>query len=111
VGCAELIETGHEKWKYMIAAPTMRVPESVAHTINAYLAFRAILLSIENFHKAAGKRVIDSLVCCGLGTGVGNMSAAKCAGQMELAYKAMIMAAVIGRFESIHGFHNTLRNL
>lgn len=111
VGCAEIVETGHERWKYMIAAPTMRVPESVVHTINAYLAFRAILVAAENFNKAAGTRRIDSLVCSGLGTGVGGLSAAACAGQMQLAYKAMILPASIGRFESIHAFHRALRSL
>src|SRR5262249_29856597 len=37
VGCAEIVETGDERWRYLIAAPTMRVPESVAFTINPYL--------------------------------------------------------------------------
>jgi hypothetical protein len=29
--------------KYLISAPTMRVPQNVADTTNAYLAFRAVL--------------------------------------------------------------------
>ena len=29
--------------KYLISAPTMRVPYDVSHTVNSYLAFRAIL--------------------------------------------------------------------
>ena len=110
IGCAEIVETDHRKWKYLIAAPTMRIPESIAYTINAYLAFRAVLVVIENFNNAAGARVIDSLVCSGLGTGVGGMSANKCSGQMFLAYKSMLLPPVIGRFESIHEFHRTLRN-
>ena len=28
---------------YLISAPTMRVPEDVSDTVNAYLAFRAVL--------------------------------------------------------------------
>jgi len=111
VGCAEIVETGHDQWSHLVAAPTMRVPESVAYTLNAYLAFRAILVAIENFNKAAGDRIIDSLVCSGLGAGVGRMSAEKCAGQMLLAYKSMLFPPVIGRFESIHEFHRTLRNV
>ena len=31
--------------KYLISAPTMRVPMDVANTANAYLAFRAIILA------------------------------------------------------------------
>lgn len=111
IGCAEIVETDHHKWEYLIAAPTMRVPESIANTINAYLAFRAILLAIEKFNKAAGTRRIDSLVCSGLGTGVGGMSAPKCAGQMAMAYETMMMPAVIGRIDSIHAFHKALRNV
>src|SRR5438874_561559 len=55
VGCAEIIETDDSRWKYMIAAPTMRVPEPIPFTINAYLAFRAILVAIENFNKNKGR--------------------------------------------------------
>lgn len=29
--------------RYLISAPTMRVPEDVSDTVNAYLAFRAVL--------------------------------------------------------------------
>ena len=36
----------------MVAAPTMRIPEPIPFTINAYLAFRAILLAVENFNRA-----------------------------------------------------------
>ena len=66
VGCAEIVETNHARWRYMIAAPTMRVPEPIPFTINAYLAFRAILVAIENLNKSMGKREIDSVVCSGL---------------------------------------------
>lgn len=37
--------------KYLISAPTMRVPEDVSDTVNAYLAFRAVLRAgIELLH-------------------------------------------------------------
>src|SRR5262245_38207657 len=45
VGSAELVETGDARWPVLVVAPTMRVPESVAQTLNAYLAFRAALLA------------------------------------------------------------------
>jgi O-acetyl-ADP-ribose deacetylase (regulator of RNase III) len=109
VGCAEIVETDRPEWKYLVAAPTMRVPESVAFTLNAYLAFRAALVAVENFNRAAGVRRIGSLVCCGLGTGVGGMSPARCAAQMQIAYKTMIGPPIIGRFESIHAVHQALR--
>lgn len=31
--------------KYLISAPTMRVPMDVIHTVNAYLAFRAVIIA------------------------------------------------------------------
>jgi O-acetyl-ADP-ribose deacetylase (regulator of RNase III) len=108
IGSAEIVETGDPRWKYMVAAPTMRVPESVAFTINAYLAFRAVLVAVENFNRRLGSRVIGSLVCCGLGTGVGGMSASKCARQMRLAYQNVVEPSMIRRFESIHEFHKAL---
>jgi O-acetyl-ADP-ribose deacetylase (regulator of RNase III) len=109
VGCAEIVETGDHRWRYLIAAPTMRMPESVSSTLNAYLAFRAALVAVENLNKGQGRRAIDSLVCCGLATGVGGMSASRCAGQMRIAYREMICPPCIGRFESIHGLHKALQ--
>jgi len=111
VGGAEIIQTGDEKWKYLVAAPTMRVPEPIAFMINAYLAFRAVLLAVSNFNKAVGVRRIDTLVCSGLGTGVGRMSPTRCARHLQMAHRSMITSAAIGRFDSIHEFHKTLHNL
>ena len=109
IGSAEIVPTHDARWKYMVAAPTMRVPEPVPYTFNAYLAFRAVLVAIENFNRARGRREIDSLVCCGLATGIGGMSALKCATQMRIAYKTMIEPALIRRFGSIHQLHEALR--
>jgi hypothetical protein len=41
VGCAEVIITDDSRWPYMVAAPTMRIPEPIPSTLNAYLAFRS----------------------------------------------------------------------
>lgn len=111
IGCAEIVKIDHNSWKFMISAPTMRIPETVDHTINAYLAFRAILLAIENLNKASGTRTIGSLVCSGLGTGYGRMSPKRCAGQMLMAYKSMLFPPTIGRAESIHQFHRDLKRI
>ncbi len=78
VGSAELVETGDPRWPLLVVAPTMRVPESVASTLNAYLAFRAAML-------AATRAGVTSLVCCGLGTGIGAMEPQRCAVQMRMA--------------------------
>ena len=103
VGCAELVETGHEQWPYLVAAPTMRVPESVAGSLNAYLAFRAALLA------CAKQPAIASLVCCGLATGIGHMDPNRCATQMKLAWRQTREPARIPSFRQIHAIHEALR--
>lgn len=102
VGCAELVETGDARWRYLVVAPTMRIPESVGQTMNAYLAFRAALL-------ACTRAPIGSLVCCGLATGIGQMEPQRCAVQMRLAYLHIIGPARIPSFAAIHAVHQALR--
>lgn len=102
IGCAELVETGDPRWRYLIAAPTMRVPESVATTLNAYLAFRAALL-------VADRHAIESLVCCGLATGIGRMEPRRCATQMRIALQHVRGPARIPSFQQIHALHDALR--
>ena len=111
VGCAEVIATEHPRWRYMVAAPTMRIPEPIPFSINAYLAFRAILVAAENFNRRLGKREIDSLVCCGLGTGIGKVSPNRCAGQMRAAYQVMKMPSMIPSYHGIHEFHKALLSM
>jgi O-acetyl-ADP-ribose deacetylase (regulator of RNase III) len=108
IGAAEIINTKHDKWVYMIAAPTMRIPENVAFTLNAYIAFRAILIAINSFNESEPKKPIKSLVCSGLGTGIGSMEPRKCAAQMRAAYKLIKEPARISSFEEIHQSHQTL---
>src|SRR5262249_35106644 len=105
VGCAEIVETGDPRWRYLIAAPTMRIPEPIPFTINAYLAFRAILVAVDNYNKGLGKQEIDSLVCCGLGTGIGKVPANQCAAQMRAAYQVMKTPPRYLSFQAIHEFH------
>ena len=111
IGSAEIINTNHDKWSYMIAAPTMRIPENVAFTLNAYIAFRAILIAINSFNESKPKRPIKSLVCSGLGTGIGSMEPTKCAAQMRAAYKLLKEPARISSFPEIHKSHKILRFL
>jgi len=102
VGCAEIVETGDARWRHLVIAPTMRIPESVAQTMNAYLAFRAALL-------ACTRASIGSLVCCGLATGIGQMEPQRCAVQMRLAYLHVAGPARIPSFARIHAVHQALR--
>ena len=111
IGSAEIIKTNHDRWSYMIAAPTMRIPENVAYTLNAYVAFRAILIAINSFNESKPKLPIKSLVCSGLGTGIGSMEPTKCAAHMRAAYKMIKEPARISSYEDIYKAHLSLLTL
>ncbi|MDR1316267.1 MAG: macro domain-containing protein [Spirochaetales bacterium] len=89
VGRAAIIETKNNTIKYLVSCPTMRVPEIISNTVNAYLAFRAGLIEIINFNQTKSEK-ISSILCPGLGTLTGNISAKTCAKQMRYAYDAII---------------------
>lgn len=93
VGNALIVETGISQFPYLISAPTMRVPMDVSNTVNAFLAFKAILVEVQKFNSQ--KQRIHSLVCSGLGTGEGKMSAEHCARQMREAYEVVILNRVL----------------
>lgn len=87
----------------------MRIPENVAQTGNAYRAFRAILLAVKRHNDGAATPVIRTLVCPGLGTGIGGLEARRCAAQMRLALKQVLDPAHIPSFKDIHLAHRALR--
>ena len=76
-------------YNYFISAPTMRIPMVVSDSINAYLAFRAVLIKLIEFNKVSDNP-ITNVICPGLGTSIGKISAEKCAKQMLDAYTIMI---------------------
>ena len=85
VGTALVIPMQNSRVPYLVAAPTMRVPEDVADTLNAYLAFRAALVAILQ-HNAGSSQPIRWLAAPGLATGVGRMPCAVAALQMRTAH-------------------------
>lgn len=108
VGCAEVVPTDDPRWRYLVAAPTMRVPEPLGKSLAPYLAFRATLVAVEHRNRRAGRREIDSLVCCGLGTGVGKVQPSRCAAHMRAAYQLVSEPAGIPSFDRIHAIHHSL---
>jgi hypothetical protein len=88
----------------------MRVPENVAHTLNAYLAFRAILLAVRRHNTSEGSVPIRSLLVPGLGTGIGAMEARRCAAQMRMAFDQVSKPARIPSYSLIHELHLKLRS-
>ena len=86
VGQAMVVPTGHETVPYLVAAPTMRIPDKIADTVNTYLAFRAALLAVLAHNDAnASGCAIKSLRAPALGTGIGAMSPIRAAHQMHAA--------------------------
>ena len=79
VGSALSVTTDFFRFPNLIAAPTMAVPMPVAHTDNAYSAFRAAL-------RVAKAKKFESIACPGMGTATGGISAENCAVQMRRAY-------------------------
>lgn len=110
VGAAEVVPTSHPRWRHLVVAPTMRVPESVAHTVNAYLAFRAALLAVHRHNGNVEVSPIRSLLVPGLGTGIGAMAARRCAAQMRLAFDQVSKPARIPSYALIHELHSRLRS-
>ena len=85
VGQALVLPTKSTRLRYVVVAPTMRLPTDVSGSVNAYLAMRAILRAVEA-HNRANKPTpaeqIRSLAVPGLCTGTGKMPAERAAYQM-----------------------------
>ena len=70
--------------KYVISAPTMRVPMILGtNTVNVYLATKAALIE-------AKKIGANTVTFSGMGTGVGQVPYSICAHQMRVAYDEVI---------------------
>ena len=89
IGAAVIVPTMHQDIPWCISAPTMRVPQNVADTVNAYLAFRAALRAVLA-HNEKGRDAIRTILCPGLGTAVGQMPVARCARQMRRAWDRVL---------------------
>lgn len=85
VGQATVVSTGYDAIPYLVAAPTMRVPDRIEDTVNVYLACRAALLVVLA-HNHGTSRPINSVRVPALGTGIGAMPLARAAHQMHAAY-------------------------
>lgn len=85
VGQSLLVKTDLDQIRYVISAPTMRVPTILAkNTINPFLAAKAALI-------CAKDNFISSMAIPGLGTGVGQVSFEKCALQVREAIDEVIL--------------------
>lgn len=88
VGQAFVVPTDNVRLPFLVVAPTMRVPDRIADTVNVYLAFRAALLAVVR-HNGSAAIEIETLHVPALGTGVGAMPIDRAARQMHAAYESV----------------------
>ncbi|MGB3693234.1 MAG: macro domain-containing protein [Spirulinaceae cyanobacterium] len=85
VGTSFIVETEHPKHPFLAHTPTMRVPMSIKGTDIPYVAMWAMLLAVRQ-HNKNSQQLIQTVVCPGLGTGIGQVPYSEAARQMALAY-------------------------
>ena len=85
VGTSLIIKTGHPKYPCLAHTPTMRVPMKIQSQDVPYNAMWAMLLAVRKYNKIYPNS-IQSVVCPGLGTGIGQIPPNEAARQMALAY-------------------------
>jgi O-acetyl-ADP-ribose deacetylase (regulator of RNase III) len=84
IGAAISVLMKKQNYKYLILAPTMRLPMKIDNTLNPYFAFRAALLEARNLD-------VKSLLSPGLGTLTGDACPEMAARQMFVAYLNIFM--------------------
>lgn len=90
VGQAEIVETDHASFPYLIASPTMRTPMTIFRGPHIYLCMKAILTLVRYGSFANGqpiREVVQRIAIPGLGTGVGQLPPMLCARQMRIAWE------------------------
>lgn len=91
VGQALVVPTPEGPFAHLICAPTMRGPRPVRHSLNAYLAFRAVLVAVRAWNAAHPDDTCPAVYCPGLATGVGRMPAPRAARQMRAAWNQVMV--------------------
>lgn len=87
VGQACVVKTTHPSVKYVISAPTMRVPMILGSTsINTFLATKAVFNLAKEHEEVYTNPTIQTIAFPGMGTGVGKVPYDLCAWQMRKAY-------------------------
>ncbi len=96
VGLAEVLTSGIDSPRYVVVAPTLRVPaRSTSANVNTYLATRAALRCVAAFMRKEredkGEMTIESIAMVGMGTGSGACPPAVAAFQMYEAYCQIVL--------------------
>jgi O-acetyl-ADP-ribose deacetylase (regulator of RNase III) len=85
IGTSMIVKTDHPKHAFLAHTPTMRVPMAIKDTDIPYVAMWAMLLAVRQ-HNKVSQQQIASVVCPGLGTGIGQVPYIEAARQMAIAY-------------------------
>jgi O-acetyl-ADP-ribose deacetylase (regulator of RNase III) len=85
IGTAFITPTNDRQLPFLVHAPTMRVPGSIAGTDKVYNATWAALLAVQR-HNQVSERTISSLAFPAMGTGFGGVPFSEAARQMSVAY-------------------------
>ena len=86
VGTAFVIDSGHSAIPFLVHAPTMRVPGSIAGTDKVYSATWAALLAIHRFNLTSDRK-IEIATFPAMGTGFGGVPATEAGRQMVAAWR------------------------
>ncbi len=86
IGTAFVTPTADPTLPFVLHAPTMRVPGSIAGTDNVYCATWAALLALQAHNQSAEHR-IEVIAFPALGTGFGGVPFREAARQMAVAYR------------------------
>lgn len=113
VGTCMLVRTHHPTIPYVAHMPTMRVPEDVGQSLNAYLAFRSLLVEVTaHDNNDVQTKKISSLVCVPCCANSGCMPIERSARQMRAAYDSVFSVRPdVTSWPSLHVNHRTLKAL
>lgn len=113
VGTSMLVPTPHHPSVHFVAhTPTMRVPEDVGDSLNAYIAFRSTLIEILNHNKkhSDSSLKIRTIACTPFCTCSGGMTYARSASQMRKAYASLFEETIpIWDWNQLHTLHKKLK--
>ncbi len=86
IGTAFVVATDDPQLPFIIHAPTMRVPGSIAGTDKVYIATWAALLAVQS-HNQACEQKVSTVAFPAMGTGFGGVPFSEAARQMAAAYR------------------------
>lgn len=110
VGTCMLVPTRNHPVRWLAHCPTMRIPENVADTLNAYNAFRGMLLEVLLHNRTASGSRIRTILCSSLCTGAGEMSPEASAKQMRGAWDSLVNPSYTYDWKATREHHRLLQS-